>query len=334
MANQVRNTEPDMTQSVTDTSKALETARRVLDLEARGIQMLSKELDGNFIEALNLLLAVTGRVIISGMGKSGHIAKKIAASLASTGTPAYCVHPGEASHGDLGMITKNDAVLAMSNSGNTSELSDLITYTRRFGIPLIAMTSKRVSALAEAADVALILPSLPEACPHGLAPTTSTTMSLALGDALAIALMEQKNFQPNDFKVFHPGGSLGNKLLKVSDIMHAEQLPICPLKTSMTETILIMTNRAFGCIGVTNAKGELEGIITDGDLRRHMNSDLLSMTAEAVMTAAPKTTRPDALAAEALGQMNEGSITSLFVTDNSLPVGIIHIHDCLRAGIA
>ncbi len=323
-----------MTKTATETSTALETARRVLDLEAQGIQMLSKELDGNFLEALNLLKDVTGRVIISGMGKSGHIAKKIAASMASTGTPAYCVHPGEASHGDLGMITKNDAVIAMSNSGNTSELNDLITYTRRYGIPLIAMTSKKKSTLAQSADVALILPSLPEACPHGLAPTTSTTMSLALGDALAIALMEQKNFQPNDFKVFHPGGSLGNKLLKVSDLMHDEKLPLCPEGTSMTETILIMTNRAFGCIGVTNAQGELAGIITDGDLRRHMDSDLLSMTAAAVMTVAPKTTRPNALAAEALGQMNDGSITSLFVTEDRLPVGIVHIHDCLRAGIA
>ncbi|WP_419903010.1 KpsF/GutQ family sugar-phosphate isomerase [Kiloniella sp.] len=323
-----------MTDTIKDKSNALETARRVLDLEAEGIQLLSKELDGNFIEALTILNNVTGRVIISGMGKSGHIAKKIAATLASTGTPAYCVHPGEASHGDLGMITRNDAVLAMSNSGNTSELSDLITYTRRFGIPLIAMTSKKNSSLAEAADVALILPSLPEACPHGLAPTTSTTMSLALGDALAIALMEQKNFQPNDFKVFHPGGALGNQLLKVSDIMHGERLPLCTSETSMTETILIMTNRAFGCIGVTNTQGQLTGIITDGDLRRHMDADLLSMTAEKVMTAAPKTTRPNALAAEALGQMNERSITSLFVTEDDLPVGIIHIHDCLRAGIA
>ncbi|OUS15719.1 D-arabinose 5-phosphate, partial [Rhodospirillales bacterium 47_12_T64] len=188
--------------------------------------------------------------------------------------------------------------------------------------------------LAEAADVALILPSLPEACPHGLAPTTSTTMSLALGDAIAIALMEQKNFQPHDFKVFHPGGSLGTQLLKVSDVMHAQQLPLCAGEMSMTETILIMTSRAFGCIGVTNSQGELKGIITDGDLRRHMDSDLLSMTAEAVMTSAPKTTRPNALAVEALGQMNERSITSLFVTENGLPVGIIHIHDCLRAGIA
>ncbi|KKJ78078.1 D-arabinose 5-phosphate [Kiloniella litopenaei] len=323
-----------MTTTPTNATQAIETARRVLDLEAKGLQQLSTELNGSFTEALNILANVTGRVIISGMGKSGHIAKKIAATLASTGTPAYCVHPGEASHGDLGMITRNDAVLAMSNSGNTSELSDLITYTRRFGIPLIAMTSRKTSTLAEAADVALILPSLPEACPHGLAPTTSTTMSLALGDALAVALMEQKNFQPQDFKVFHPGGALGNQLLRVSDIMHSSELPLCAGSTSMTETILIMTQRSFGCIGVTNIDGQLTGIITDGDLRRHMDTDILSMTAESVMTPAPRTIRPSALAAEALGQMNESSITSLFVTEDEMPVGIIHIHDCLRAGIA
>ncbi len=323
-----------MTTTPTNATQAIETARRVLDLEAKGLQQLSTELNGSFTEALNILANVTGRVIISGMGKSGHIAKKIAATLASTGTPAYCVHPGEASHGDLGMITRNDAVLAMSNSGNTSELSDLITYTRRFGIPLIAMTSRQTSTLAEAADVALILPSLPEACPHGLAPTTSTTMSLALGDALAVALMEQKNFQPQDFKVFHPGGALGNQLLRVSDIMHSSELPLCAGSTSMTETILIMTQRSFGCIGVTNIDGQLTGIITDGDLRRHMDTDILSMTAESVMTPAPRTIRPSALAAEALGQMNESSITSLFVTEDEMPVGIIHIHDCLRAGIA
>ncbi|WP_082114005.1 KpsF/GutQ family sugar-phosphate isomerase [Kiloniella litopenaei] len=334
MANVVHNSEPDMTTTPTNATQAIETARRVLDLEAKGLQQLSTELNGSFTEALNILANVTGRVIISGMGKSGHIAKKIAATLASTGTPAYCVHPGEASHGDLGMITRNDAVLAMSNSGNTSELSDLITYTRRFGIPLIAMTSRKTSTLAEAADVALILPSLPEACPHGLAPTTSTTMSLALGDALAVALMEQKNFQPQDFKVFHPGGALGNQLLRVSDIMHSSELPLCAGSTSMTETILIMTQRSFGCIGVTNIDGQLTGIITDGDLRRHMDTDILSMTAESVMTPAPRTIRPSALAAEALGQMNESSITSLFVTEDEMPVGIIHIHDCLRAGIA
>ncbi|WP_085902424.1 KpsF/GutQ family sugar-phosphate isomerase [Kiloniella majae] len=334
MANAVHNSEPEMTTTPANATQAIETARRVLDLEAKGLQQLSAELNGSFVDALNILTCVTGRVIISGMGKSGHIAKKIAASMASTGTPAYCVHPGEASHGDLGMITRSDAVLAMSNSGNTSELSDLITYTRRFGIPLIAMTSKKNSALAEAADVALILPSLPEACPHGLAPTTSTTMSLALGDALAVALMEQKNFQPHDFKVFHPGGALGNQLLKVSDIMHNEELPLCAGSTSMTETILIMTQRSFGCIGVTNKNGKLAGIVTDGDLRRHMDTDLLSMSAESVMTPAPRTIRPSALAAEALGQMNERSITSLFVTEDDVPVGIIHIHDCLRAGIA
>ncbi len=325
---------------------ALKAAQRVLLMESESLAALSRSLNGDFIDAIDRLTAVTGRVIVSGMGKSGHIARKIAATLASTGSPAQFVHPAEASHGDLGMITDKDAVLALSNSGNTPELSDVIAYTRRYAIPLIAITSKDGSALAEAADVALILPDAPEACPMGLAPTTSTTMMLALGDALAIALLERQGFSMQDFQVLHPGGSLGSKLLRVADIMHGpEELPLCRAETPMAEAILVMTNRRFGCVGIVDAQGRLTGIITDGDLRRHMAPDLLNQTAGEIMTPGPKKTiRPQALAAEAVGLMNamDGGlppVTSLFVVEEGLgelprPVGILHIHDCLRAGVS
>jgi arabinose-5-phosphate isomerase len=320
-------------------SRDLEAARRVLYLEAEGLDALSKALDGGFTRALDILSAVTGRVTVTGMGKSGHIARKIAATLASTGTPAQFVHPGEASHGDLGMIAPGDAVLAMSNSGDTVELNDVVVYTRRFAIPLVAMTGKAGSALADAADAAIILPKSPEACPMGLAPTTSTTMMVALGDAIAIALLERKGFSTQDFQVLHPGGSLGRKLLRVSDIMHgAEELPLCRPETPMAEAILMMTNRRFGCVGIAREDGVLIGIVTDGDLRRHMSSGLLEAKASDVMTGPPRTVRPQALAAEALGIMNgvrnERPITSLFVVEDGQPVGILHIHDCLRAGVA
>ncbi len=325
---------------------ALRAAQRVLLMESESLAALSRSLNGDFIDAIDRLTAVTGRIIVSGMGKSGHIARKIAATLASTGSPAQFVHPAEASHGDLGMITDKDAVLALSNSGNTPELSDVIAYTRRYAIPLLAITSKDGSALAEAADVALILPDAPEACPMGLAPTTSTTMMLALGDALAIALLERQGFSMQDFQVLHPGGTLGSKLLRVADIMHGpEELPLCRAETPMAEAILVMTNRRFGCVGIVDAQGRLTGIITDGDLRRHMAPDLLNQTAGDIMTPGPKKTiRPQALAAEAVGLMNaiEGGlppVTSLFVVEDGSgdlprPVGILHIHDCLRAGVS
>jgi len=314
-------------------------ARRVLRQEAAALESLGGSLDGSFESAVQVLAAVTGRIIVSGMGKSGHIGRKIASTLASTGTPAQFVHPGEASHGDLGMIATNDAVVALSNSGGTSELSDIIAYTRRFAVPLIAMTRRRDSTLAEAADVALVLPDAPEACPMGLAPTTSTTMMLALGDAIAIALLERKGFTAQDFRVLHPGGTLGRTLLRVADIMHGPaELPLCAPDTPMAEAILTMTERRFGCVGVTDANGALAGIITDGDLRRHMAGGLLDRTAREVMTAKPRTVRPQALAAEALGIMNgvrnERPVTSLFVVDDAKPIGILHIHDCLRAGVA
>jgi arabinose-5-phosphate isomerase len=310
-------------------------AQRVLRVEADALMDLAAGLDASFARSVGLLAGITGRVVVTGMGKSGHIARKIAATLASTGTPALWVHPGEASHGDLGMIGHDDAVIALSNSGDTAELCDIVAYAKRFRIPLIGITRRAHSSLAEQSDVALILPPSSEACPLGLAPTTSTTLMLALGDALAVALLERRGFSAADFKVFHPGGQLGRQLLRVTEMMHTDgELPLAPLDIKVSEAILIMTAKRFGCVGLTGRDGKLEGIITDGDLRRHMNPDLLSLPAEAVMTANPKTIRPSTLAGEALGIMNAMAITSLFVTDEGRPVGIIHIHDCLRAGVA
>ncbi|MCG8597451.1 MAG: KpsF/GutQ family sugar-phosphate isomerase [Kiloniellales bacterium] len=319
--------------------KDIEAAQRTLRLEAEAISALSAGLDQSFVEAVDLISKVPGRVVVTGMGKSGHIARKIAATLASTGTPALYVHPGEASHGDLGMLTVDDAVMALSNSGNTAELSDIIAFTRRFGISLVGMTSAPVSTLAEQSDVALILPKAPEACPMGLAPTTSTTIMLALGDALAVALLERRGFTPQDFQVLHPGGSLGSKLARVSDVMQGRDgLPIVPPGTPVSEAILVMMksfgfHRSFGCVGIVDDSGRLIGVVTDGDLRRHMDSGLLDRAAGEIMTERPQTIRPQALAAEALGLMNAKQITSLFVVEDERPVGFLHIHDCLRAGV-
>jgi arabinose-5-phosphate isomerase len=313
----------------------IDIARRVLRTEIAGLEALAAELDGGFAAAVDLLADVRGRVTVTGMGKSGHIARKIAATFSSTGTPALFVHPGEASHGDLGMIAGDDAVLALSNSGDTTELADIVAYTRRFRIPLIAMTSGTASSLAEAANVTLRLPTAAEACPMGLAPTTSTTMMLALGDALALVLLERKGFSTDDYRLLHPGGQLGKQLLRVADIMHdGDAVPLVAAGTRMAEAILVMTAKSFGCVGVTDAAGKLIGVVTDGDLRRHMGDGLLRSTVDAVLSARPKTIRPKALAAEALGLMNGQSITSLFAVDaGGKPLGILHIHDCLRAGI-
>jgi len=316
----------------------LMAARRVLRLEAAAIETLAKTLDGSFMDAVERLRQVRGRVVVTGMGKSGHIGRKIAATFASTGTPAFFVHPAEASHGDLGMITRDDAVLALSNSGETNELADLVAFTRRFGIPLIVITSRAASSLAEASDVALLLPAAPEACPLGLAPTTSTTVMLALGDALAIALLERKGFSLDQFQALHPGGSIGRQLLRVADVMHSgDEMPLTQPEVLMSEAILIMTAKHFGCVGVIDPAGKLIGIITDGDLRRHMGSAILDMTVGEVMTRAPQTIRPKALALEALNLMNTRGIDNrgigcLFAVEDGRPVGILNIHDCLRAG--
>ena len=321
-----------MTSSTTD---FLATGRRVIAREAAALTLLADALGPGFGAAVELILAARGRVIVSGMGKSGHIARKIAATFASTGTPAQFVHPAEASHGDLGMVMRGDVALLLSNSGETPELADLIAHTRRFDIALIGVAGREGSTLLRQADVAILLPPAPEACDQGIVPTTSTTMTLALGDALAIALMEHRHFTPDQFRVFHPGGKLGARLLTVRDLMHSE-LPLVPGPTPMREALLSMSRQGFGVVGVTDDTGALAGVVTDGDLRRHMDG-LLTLTAAQVMTPAPRTIGPEALAQKAVAVMNERKITSLFVVDpagSRAAVGLIHIHDCLRAGVA
>ncbi len=313
-------------------------AAEVLRLEAQALEQLALELGDRFLTAVEIIEGVRGKLIITGMGKSGHIANKAAATFASTGTPAFFVHPGEASHGDLGMVTADDVVLALSNSGNTRELNDIIAYCRRFSIPLIAIVGQEQSVLAEASDAALILPKVPEACPNGLAPTTSTTASLALCDALALVLLDRRGFTAEDFALFHPGGALGKKLLRVRDIMFdSSHLPLCQPGTLMSEALLIMTETGFGCVGVVE-NDLLVGIITDGDLRRHMSSDLIARKVEEVMTSDPHTIRPDALAVEALATMNGPEsgkpFTSIFAVEDGRPVGFLRMHDILRAGVA
>lgn len=318
------------------TLEPLLSARRVIGAEADGLRRLADSIDETFAMVVERLAAVEGRVVVTGMGKSGHVARKIAATLASTGTPSMFVHPAEASHGDLGMITAADAVIALSNSGETSELRDLTLYTRRFAIPLIGIVGRAPSALVEAADLALVIPPVREACPMGLAPTTSTSCMLALGDAVAVALLERRGFSARDFAVFHPGGKLGSQLMRVEQLMHkGRDLPLVDPSLPMSETIIEMSNKALGCVGVM-ADGRLIGIVTDGDLRRHMGPDLLSRTAGEVMTADPRTIDRRALAVEALARMNSGErpITVLFVVDGERPVGALHLHDCLKAGIA
>ena len=317
----------------------IESALRTLETEAGGIAALAAAIrDGmgaSFIAAAERIRAVKGRVIVTGMGKSGHVARKVAATLASTGTPAFFVHPGEASHGDLGMITPDDAIMALSWSGETAELKDLIDYSRRFRIGLVAITADASSTLAKAADVALVLPQAREACPHNLAPTTSSLMQLALGDALAIALLESRGFTPVDFGLLHPGGRLGALLKFTRDIMHSgTSVPLVPLGTKMSVAVLEMSAKGLGCVGITDGDGNLTGIVTDGDLRRHMRDDLLNARVEDIMTRSPKTIRPDQLVSEALEVLNSTKITALFVVDAGRPVGIVHIHDLLRTGAA
>lgn len=309
----------------------LDTARRVIRTEAQALELLADNLGEEFTKAIDLILEVKGRVIVSGMGKSGHIARKIAATLASTGTPAQFVHPAEASHGDLGMVTRADVTLVLSNSGETPELADLIAHTRRFTIPLIGIASRPGSTLLKQSDVALLLPPAEEACGSGIVPTTSTTMTLALGDALAIALMEHREFTAEHFRTFHPGGKLGARLAKVGDLMH-DDVPLVAADTPMTEALLEISKKSYGVTGVTDAGGHVIGIITDGDLRRHMDG-LLERRASEVMTKAPRVIEPGALAEAALAEMQSRKITSLFVVEDGMPKGILHIHDCLRAGL-
>ncbi len=321
---------------MTTSETFLATARRVIGIEVDGLRALSAALDGSFAAAIDLILQAKGRVIVSGMGKSGHVGRKIAATFASTGTPAQFVHPAEASHGDLGMVTEGDVALVLSNSGETPELADIVAHTRRFSIPLIGVASRPGSTLLTQADVAILLPNAPEACGTGIVPTTSTTMTLALGDAMAVALMEHRRFTPDHFRTFHPGGKLGAKLIKVADLMHAgAAVPLVTESQPMGDVLLEMTRKGFGVAGVTDAAGRLVGIVTDGDLRRHMEG-LLSHTAAEVMTRGPRTVAPGAVAEKAVAIMKDRSITCLFVVDpdgEGRAAGILNIHDCLRAGI-
>jgi arabinose-5-phosphate isomerase len=319
--------------------EAVRSALNTLATEAAGLTALSAAIaDGlgkPFAAAIEQIRSVSGRVIVTGMGKSGHVGRKIAATFASTGTPAYFVHPGEASHGDLGVISKDDVIIALSWSGETAELRDLTDYAKRFSVALVAVTANAASTLAKAADIALVLPAAKEACPLGLAPTTSTLMQLALGDALAVALFESRGFTALQFKEFHPGGKLGASLTFVHDIMHqGSSMPLVVLGTRMSAALVEMTGKGFGCVGVTDTGGALVGIVTDGDLRRHMRDDLLSTPVENVMTKSPRSVRPDQLAAEALEILNSRKVTALFVVENTKPVGLVHVHDLLRIGVA
>jgi len=313
-------------------------ARRVLETALEAIGALEETLNGEFSRAIDVILGIRGRVIVSGMGKSGHIARKIAATLASTGTPAHFVHPAEASHGDLGAVTRQDALLILSNSGDTPELSHLITFAKRFSVPLIGIASRPDSALLVAADVPLLLPRSQEACPMGLAPTTSTTLQLVLGDALAVALMERRGFTADQYRALHPGGSLGKALIRVSDIMHkGEAVPLVGEDTAMGEALIAMTRHRFGCVGVVDRNGALVGIFTNGDLSRHMDATLLDRRVADVMTRSPRIVAPWQLAAEAVALMNEKKITVLFVVEpddaQGRPAGILSMHDCLQAGL-
>lgn len=318
---------------------AIASALRTLEAEGSGVDALIAALrDGlgrPFASAVDAIRAAQGRVVVTGMGKSGHVARKIASTFASTGTPAFFVHPSEASHGDLGMIAKDDVILALSWSGETAELKNIADYSRRHGIKLIAMTAIADSALAKVADVVLALPQAREACPHNLAPTTSSLVQLALGDALAIALLESHGFTAVDFGLLHPGGKLGTLLKTVGDIMHTgTSMPLAPLGTRMSDAILEMTTKGFGCVGILDGHGLLVGIITDGDLRRHMRDNLLGARVDDVMTRSPKTVRPDQLLSETLDILNSMKVTALFAVEAGKPTGIIHVHDLLRTGAA
>ena len=312
---------------------AISVGRRVLASEAQALGLMADGLGEAFAAAVETIFTAKGRVVLTGVGKSGHVGRKIAATLASTGTPAMFVHANEASHGDLGMIGVDDVVLALSKSGEVKELTDVIHYAKRFGVPLLAMTASAGSALGKAADILLLLPDAPEATDGVNAPTTSTTLQIALGDALAVAVLERRGFTADDFRIYHPGGKLGAMLRTVADIMHgAADLPLVAPATTMSQALLVMTEKRFGCVGVLDQTGQLGGLITDGDLRRHMDG-LLGLTAGQVMTAKPRTVGPDMLAAEALRLMNQWRITVLFVVQDGKPVGILHIHDLLRAGV-
>ncbi|RWM12023.1 KpsF/GutQ family sugar-phosphate isomerase [Mesorhizobium sp.] len=322
-----------------DRQAAIESALRTVATEQAGMAALAAALDNGlsepFAAAVEVISRIEGRVIVTGVGKSGHIGSKIAATLASTGTPAFFVHPAEANHGDLGMIARDDAIIAMSWSGESKELMGIVAYSRRFSIPLIAITSGENSALARAADVVLLLPAVPEACPHGLAPTTSALLQLVMGDALAIALLEARGFTPDHFRTFHPGGQLGANLTLVSEIMRVgDQVPLALLGTKMPEAVMTLSQKKVGCVCIVDTVGKLVGIITDGDVARNLHRNLANVTVDEVMTRTPKTIDPQTLAGTAIAMLNEHNIGALVVTKNNMPVGVVHFHDLLRIGAA
>jgi len=320
-------------------SSSIASALRTVATEQAGMAALAAALDNGlsdaFAKAVELISPIRGRVIVTGVGKSGHIGAKIAATLASTGTPAFFVHPAEANHGDLGMIARDDAIVAMSWSGESAELKSIVAYSRRFSIPLIAVTSGETSALAREADVVLLLPRVPEACPHGLAPTTSTLLQLVIGDALAVALLEAREFTPDQFRTFHPGGQLGASLMKVREIMHrGESMPLATLGSALRDAVVTLSRKRFGCVCIVDDEGRLSGIITDGDLARNLDKNLGNLVVDDIMTRTPKTIDPDTLAGEAIALLDEKRISALVVVENDRPVGIVHFHDLLKIGVA
>lgn len=336
MMKMTMTTPSDTLRAPTQIEQDIAAGRETLRLEAQAMLQLADRLDPNFSAAVELLMTrSTGRVIISGMGKSGHVGKKIAATMASTGTPAFFVHPAEASHGDLGMVTDNDTVIALSKSGESAELQDIVRYCKRFSIPLIAITQKAESSLARQGDVVLLLPDLPEACPNQQAPTTSTTLTMALGDALAVALMKRRGFSATDFRQFHPGGKLGGQLLAVAKVMKTgDELPFVTADATVAQVQAAMSDKNFGCAIVVDAQKNLLGFITDGDIRRNLSSDLVSKKAADIMAKTPSTIAHDALAAAAMALMNQKSITQLLVVDGTRVAGLVRLHDILRAGVA
>jgi arabinose-5-phosphate isomerase len=322
-----------------DRQAAIASALRTVSIEQAGMSALAAALNDGlsepFARAVEILGTIQGRVIVTGVGKSGHIGSKIAATLASTGTPAFFVHPAEANHGDLGMIARDDAIIAMSWSGESLELKGIVGYSRRFGIPLVAVTAGDASALAREADVVINLPRTPEACPHGLAPTTSTLLQLAIGDALAVALLEARGFTPDHFRTLHPGGQLGANLTLIREVMHTgDELPLVALGTKMPEAVMTLSKKRFGCVCVVDGEGFLTGIVTDGDLARNLHRNLAETTVDDIMTRGPKTVSPQMLASAALGLLNEHNISALVVVDDDRPVGVVHFHDLLRIGAA
>ena len=318
---------------------AIASALRTVTTEQAGMAALAEALLGGlaepFARAVEVLSVISGRVIVTGVGKSHHIGSKIAATLASTGTPAYFVHPSEANHGDLGMITKDDVIIGLSWSGESSELKGIVSYARRFSIPLIAITAGETSALAREADPVLCMPKVTEACPHGLAPTTSTLLQLAIGDALAVALLEARGFTADHFRSFHPGGQLGANLTHVGEIMHSgDEMPVVPLGTKMPEAVMVLSKKRFGCVCVVDADGQLVGIVTDGDLARNLHRDMSELAVDDIMTRQPKTVKRQTIAGAAMGLLNDHHISALIVVDGDMPVGIVHFHDLLRIGAA